>query len=77
MIWFNEERGAGFISAEDGARLAVRGTDFVSGVPPQGRCGGLPVTFQLDSSGEEPRAVDVRLEDDIAPRRARRRGSLR
>jgi cold shock CspA family protein len=72
MLWFNEAEEFGFISTEDGERLLVRGGDFVDGIP-EGRCGGLPVSFQVTEDEEGRRAEEVRLVEETVPRRARSR----
>ena len=73
MLWFNEVKDIGFLTTEDGERVAVDGQEFVGGVRPQGRCAGLEVVFELAESDGEKRAQAVRIEDAEAPRRARRR----
>jgi hypothetical protein len=75
MLWFNEEDDAGAIRSDDGVRVGVVGADFVDGVRPVGRCAGRPVTFQLAGADDDRRAVEVRLEDAPAARRARLRRS--
>jgi hypothetical protein len=76
MLWFHEERGAGFLLSDDGDRLAVERDGFVDGSAPVGRCAGLPVRFTVTERDGERVAVDVSLVDVVAPaRRARRRGS--
>jgi hypothetical protein len=74
MLWFHEERGAGFVQTEDGERLPVDIDGFL-GAAPVGRCAGLPVTFNVDERDGTRVAVDVALVESDAPRRARRRGS--
>ncbi len=69
MRWFNELRGDGVIQCEDGNSYEVQAADFVV-APPVGRCAGLPVTFTSVVPG---RAVEVALNDDDVPRRARAR----
>jgi hypothetical protein len=73
MLWFNDVKDLGEITAEDGERLPILGTGFAAGERPQGRCAGLPVTFEIAQQGEERRAEDVRFVPEIAPRRARMR----
>jgi cold shock CspA family protein len=75
MIWFNEVKDYGYISTEEGERLYVHGTGFAEGLRPQGRCGGLAVTFRITGAGEERRAENSMLVTEDAPRRARRRHS--
>jgi cold shock CspA family protein len=76
MIWFNDEKGAGFISTEEGERLSVSGDAFASG-PPEGKCSGLAVEFQVAEVAGERRAENVTVVEDAAPRRARRRSGHR
>jgi cold shock CspA family protein len=75
MIYFNEEKGVGFIRTDDGDRVQVVRDDFLDGAP-IGRCGGLEVEFRL-VGGAMPEAVEVSLIEEDAPRRARRRSSRR
>jgi len=49
MLWFNEAKGYGFIEAETGERVYVRGSAFLAGHTPIGRCKGLAVRFALES----------------------------
>jgi cold shock CspA family protein len=74
MLWFNTDKGHGFIETAGGERLRVDGHEF-SGGAPEGRCAGLAVTFRLSGEGESARAHDVAFTDDAAPRRARMRRS--
>ena len=73
MVWFNEEKGHGYISTETGERLYVSEQGFVNGNAPKGRCAGLPVEFDVDTTGETPEAVGSVLIEEDAPQRARRR----
>jgi cold shock CspA family protein len=78
MIWFNNAKDLGFIATATGERLSVRGSDFMNGSRPQGRCGGRIVAFRVVGEGPDAHAVDVVFVDDDAPRRARlRRGAGR
>ena len=74
MLWFNNEKGHGFIETAAGDRLRVEGSGFRNG-PPEGRCAGMPVTFFVAGDGEAARALDVAFPEDAAPRRARIRRS--
>jgi cold shock CspA family protein len=74
MLWFHEEKGAGFLQTEDGERLAVDIDGFV-GAAPVGRCAGLQVTFNVEERDGTRFATDVTVIENDAPRRARRRGS--
>jgi cold shock CspA family protein len=68
MLWFNEAKGYGFIEAESGERVYVRGSAFLVGHAPIGRCKGLAVRFALES-GE---AAEVTQEPYVDQRRATR-----
>lgn len=74
MLWFNNEKGHGFIETAAGDRLRVEAPDFRKG-PPEGRCAGLAVTFQIAGDGDSARAQDVAFPEDAPPRRARIRRS--
>ncbi|MDQ2969151.1 MAG: hypothetical protein M3R37_12645 [Actinomycetota bacterium] len=74
MLWFNNEKGHGFIETAAGDRLRVEGSGFRNG-PPEGRCAGMAVTFQVTGEGEAARALDVAFPEDAPPRRARIRRS--
>ena len=75
MLWFNAEKGFGFIQTEDDERLYVAESGFRAGEVPQGRCAGRAVTFDRVALEGDTRAVDVFFPPEIAPRRARRRRS--
>lgn len=75
MLWFNNAKDFGFIATATGERIYVSGSGFRSGSGPEGRCGGLRVTFRATDGGEATRAEDVVFVSDAAPRRARRRRS--
>ena len=75
MLWFNEANDVGFIATEAGERLRVHGDAFHEGVRPEGRCAGRRVVFEVAERNGERCAEAVRLEEESAPRRARRRGS--
>lgn len=72
MLWFNEAEEFGFITTDEGERLLVRGTDFVDGMP-EGRCGGVPVSFRVTEDEDGRRAEEVSLVQEAIPRRARSR----
>jgi cold shock CspA family protein len=74
MLWFNNEKGHGFIETAAGDRLRVEGSGFRNG-PPEGRCAGMQVTFHVAGDGDAARALDVAFPEDAAPRRARIRRS--
>ena len=73
MLWFNNDKDFGYITAEDGNRVAVRGSGFAGGVAPTGRCGGTEVTFEVSNGDGAPMAQNVALVPEASPRRARRR----
>jgi hypothetical protein len=76
MLWFDEEvKQLGFIETELGERLCVHREAFAPGEAPEGRCKGMPVVFEVEGEGEERRAIAVAFAEEVAPRRARRRGS--
>ena len=75
MIWFHEERGSGFLRAEDGERLPVDLDGFVDRAAPVGRCSGLAVTFTVAERDGVRIAVNASLVESDIPRRARRRTS--
>jgi cold shock CspA family protein len=75
MLWFNEEKGHGFILTEEGERLYVHRTGFVGAQAPVGRCAKKLVTFEREEDCEGSRAVAASLVALVEPRRARlRRG---
>jgi cold shock CspA family protein len=74
MIWFNAEKGHGFIRTEEDERLIVHEDGFSDGEIPVGRCAGTDVSFDRETVEGEPRAVNVAAVQAVAARRARRRG---
>ncbi|HET8895020.1 MAG TPA: hypothetical protein VFM96_13080 [Gaiellaceae bacterium] len=76
IIWFNMDKGHGFIRTEDDERLYVATEGFLPGEAPTERVAGRAVTFERDAEQAEPRAVQVSfLPDDGPPRRARLRSA--
>lgn len=74
MLWFNRDKGHGYIRTEADERLYVEESGFLPGEVPEGRCKGLAVTFErVDDDGGEPHAVGVTFETADVPRRARMR----
>ncbi len=73
ILWFNQVKDLGVVTAEDGERLAILGTGFASGERPQSRCVGAVVTFDVAQRGEERHAENARFVAEVAPRRARMR----
>jgi cold shock CspA family protein len=73
MVWFNEEKGHGYISTETGERLYVSEHGFLDGNAPKGRCAGLAVEFEIATSMNGRQAVGSVLVEEDPPLRARRR----
>jgi cold shock CspA family protein len=79
MLWFNEEKGFGFILTEDGERLYVDRTGFEPAEAPVGRCAEKPVSFVREPADVEGgyRAVHVAVTvEEMAGGRARRRRQM-
>lgn len=75
MVWFNNDKDFGFITTATGERLHVAGRAFRNGSKPEGRCGGLQVTFLVIDGHEQRSAEDVVFVDEAPSRRARSRRS--
>jgi cold shock CspA family protein len=75
MIWFNAEKGHGFIRTEQDERLYVASSGFESGYGPELRCKGLEVHFDRQDAEGGARAVNVVLITQVDPRRARLRNA--
>lgn len=73
MIWFNREKGFGFIRTEAGERLYVARSGFRGEEVPADRCGGREVAFERVEEQDDARAVDVVFPVLVEPRRARLR----
>ena len=73
MLWFNAEKGYGFIETEDGERLAVAADAFLPGHAPAPRCKGRAVGFERELVDGEACAVNVSFLEQSDPRRARMR----
>ena len=73
MIWFNPEKGFGFIRTEEDERLYVAASGFADGNAPQPRCGGRDVAFERTVGEIGAHAVDEPYVTVPEPRRARRR----
>ena len=71
MLWFNAEKGFGFIRTEDDERLYVELSGFAPAESPPGRCAGRTVTFERQAGDREPCAVNVAFLSDANARRAR------
>src|SRR5947209_4276946 len=59
MLWFNLDKGYGFINTEDGERLYVARSSFLPHHEPESRCKGREVTFHRQVDEGETRAVEV------------------
>jgi cold shock CspA family protein len=76
VIWFNLEKGYGFIRTEDEERLYVARDGFLRGHVPLERCAGRAVTFDRVGAEDDARAIEVAfIPDDGSPRRARLRSA--
>ena len=75
MLWFNVEKGYGYIQTEADERLYVDSSSFAPGHEPPARCKGAEVTFERQALDGEPRAVDVAFVVQAEARRARLRHS--
>jgi cold shock CspA family protein len=73
MLWFNVDKGYGFIESEQGERLRVESDGFRDNHEPQPRCKGRLVRFERHVEGDEVFAVDVAYTTEDEPRRARLR----
>jgi cold shock CspA family protein len=73
MLWFNLEKGHGFIRTEQGERLYVARSGFLAGHQPAPRCKGREVSFERQVAEGDTRAVDVSFVDARDSRRARLR----
>jgi cold shock CspA family protein len=74
LIWFNCDKGFGFIRTEDGERLRVEESGLVPGTILPDRRSGLAFAFDRDESDAgEPRAVHARIVTEPVQRRARSR----
>lgn len=75
MLWFNLEKGYGFIQTQDDERLYVARSGFLHGHEPPRRCRGQEVTFERHVVEGDTRAVNVSFVPPTQPRRARTRGA--
>ncbi|MGZ8716262.1 MAG: cold shock domain-containing protein [Gaiellaceae bacterium] len=71
MLWFNADKGFGFIRTEDDERLYVELSGFAPAGSPRGRCAGRTVTFERQAGDRESCAVNVAFPPPAQPRRAR------
>jgi cold shock CspA family protein len=77
LLFFNQQRGDGFIRTEEGERLFVERAAFLAGEVPEGRCAGTVVEFVRGAgTGEHAfAACDVRRVPEPVSGRARRRSA--
>lgn len=73
MLWFNADKGFGFIQTEDDERLLVSSSGFAADHQPPARCKGRTVTFDREVAEDEPHAINVTFSERDEPRRARLR----
>jgi len=73
MLWFNADKGYGFILTERDERLYVARSGFLPGHQPKPRCKGREVSFERQVSEGDTRAVNVVFVAQVEPRRARLR----
>ena len=75
MLWFNRDKGCGFIRTEDGERLYVARSAFRPDHEPQPRCKGLEVSFHRQEREGDICAVEVTFSnrEQTKTRRARLR----
>ena len=72
MLWFNVDKGFGFIQTEEDERLYVTTTGFLADHQPEMRCKGRAVSFERQVDDGDARAVNVSFLSAAAdPRRAR------
>ena len=73
LIWFDSDKGHGFIRTDDGQRLLVEESGFEPGHVLGDRCAGTPVSFELQeaTADADARAVRVTVVTVEPARRAR------
>ena len=74
MLWFNVDKGYGFIRTEGDERLYVARSGFLPNHQPHPRCKGRQVSFERQATDGDVRAVEVAFVVQSEPRRARLRG---
>ncbi|HET8606928.1 MAG TPA: hypothetical protein VFL66_07835 [Gaiellaceae bacterium] len=74
MLWFNVDKGHGFIRTEEDERLYVARDGFLPDHRPAPRCKGRAVRFDREATGADARAVNVSFVAREEPRRARLHG---
>jgi cold shock CspA family protein len=75
MLWFNLDKGYGFIHTEEGERLYVARSGFLANHDPEPRCKGREVRFHRQVREGDTRAVAVSFVRPEPSQRARLRTS--
>ena len=75
MLWFNVDKGYGFIRTEHDERLYVARSGFLPDHQPEPRCKGRRVRFERQAVEGDVRAVEVAFVVQSEPRRARLRSA--
>jgi cold shock CspA family protein len=73
MLWFNLDKGHGFIRTEEDERLYVARSGFLADHQPHPRCRGRLVSFDRQVQEGDIRAINVSFVTEADPRRARLR----
>jgi cold shock CspA family protein len=73
IVWFNLDKGYGFIRTEQDERLYVARSGFVPEHAPTERVAGREVSFDREAQEGDARAVNVVFPVTAEPRRARLR----
>lgn len=73
MLWFNSDKGYGFIETEEAERLYVAQSGFQLAHQPKRRCKGQEVSFDRLVAEGDIRAVNVAFVEQPPQRRARLR----
>lgn len=71
MLWFNLDKGYGYIHTDDDERLYVGRGGFLDGHAPERRCKGRTVSFERLVDEGDIRAVKVEFVEAPTARRAR------
>ena len=73
MLWFNDDKGYGFIQTEHEERLYVARSGFQADYGPMHRCKGREVSFDRLVAEGDTRAINVEFVERLPQRRARLR----